>query len=219
MLVYLVLLGVIFGSSCVFEKILDRKKCRNAEAEKTPIGKLIRRINMGLGLTFLVVLASPLFYEYPGLLSGKKPITFQNDQIVYHSYGCLEWPWQSTPSLGSREATTVLFGDQAVTSLMTDNPKVRKLKYLVKFNLSDPVKYFRAPERRSAWHNQLDLQNRLIYQLYEFNDKRSSELVKFYNPESADQQLSFKEMVKQFLDPVFAEDGVEVLSASFSLVE
>lgn len=162
-----------------------------------------------------LIVVSPIFYEYPGV---SVPVTFDGDRVIKHPYGCFEWPWQSTAVLFSESADKSLG-----TTFITDNSRVRKLRYRVRLEVADPVKYFRDKSRRVSWWTMAnnvgisEIEKRLESQLYEFGNQYAARLVEFYNPLSQDQQASFETLVRECVDPIFAEDGVRVSSAVFEM--
>ncbi len=101
-------------------------------------------------------------------------------------------------------------------SPVTENPKVRNLRYVViiktKSSPEDGLAFFERPEGIKdigAW---------LEKQLYDMNEFESKELAKFYNPRDEGQQTSFEALVRKFLERQFElYPFLELDSAHFEL--
>ena len=99
-------------------------------------------------------------------------------------------------------------------SPVTENPKVRHLKYSLGIVFRGTPElarqyYLRFPSIEAA-------QTFVKSLLYEFNEAHSKELAKFYNPLDSDQQSAFAALVTQFLVPKLAEVGITIKSAGFN---
>jgi len=72
---------------------------------------------------------------------------------------------------------------------ITENPKVRHLKYRIEVAIVDPVLFVRSVGLRpgascpdSDRPRDCQLRDTVMYEIYEFNNANSKELAKFYNP-------------------------------------
>jgi len=98
---------------------------------------------------------------------------------------------------------------------ITENPKVRRLKYEVGIAIVDgnaymdnnngctPYKSAVIPKVKSA--------------LYDFNEDFSKKLAEFFNPLNKEQQSSFHQLVKEEVGKVLGEEGIGVMCARFEL--
>jgi len=93
---------------------------------------------------------------------------------------------------------------------ITQNPKVRDLKYWVM------VEYSGSPELYLQY-TQFEGKS-LKYWLYELNEQKSKDFAQFYNPEDDDQQERFKKFVGDFLRPHLKKRSLRFDSARFSLL-
>ena len=107
---------------------------------------------------------------------------------------------------------------------ITPNPKVRKISYKVNFIAKASNKVaFRALSQwvREKFNHFLSptsyaIEQRLQYELYEFNEANSKEIAEFYNPMDKEQQSRFKELISQFLRAK-APEYIVFTDASFIL--
>jgi|GEM_PF-5298531 len=107
---------------------------------------------------------------------------------------------------------------------ITPNPKVRKIIYEVALEI--PAETVDALYRVRAWVREKfkiphfpsaeELRKRFEYELYEFNDKRSTDLAVFSNPLDQGQQVAFKQLLLNFLSNR-APHEVVVTKAKFTL--
>ena len=96
---------------------------------------------------------------------------------------------------------------------ITDNPKVRRLHYEAMVQVTDPVVFMQTcgpmpGQVDTAAGNLQRLKDTLGYQLFEFNNARSKDLAKFYNPLSTEQTKELESMLRNHLDEALKPKGV-----------
>ncbi|OHA31304.1 MAG: hypothetical protein A3B11_01655 [Candidatus Taylorbacteria bacterium RIFCSPLOWO2_01_FULL_44_26] len=115
---------------------------------------------------------------------------------------------------------------------ITDNPKVRKITYQVQ------VGWINTPEAYAAyWKETAEFREGILmgnswvsnftrrldrfvrYNLYDFNEEKSKELARFFNPDRSEQQKEFRDLVQNFLGEKFKRAGVQITWAEFSLMD
>ncbi|PIZ99383.1 MAG: hypothetical protein COX77_01740 [Candidatus Komeilibacteria bacterium CG_4_10_14_0_2_um_filter_37_10] len=96
---------------------------------------------------------------------------------------------------------------------ITDNPKVRTLKYEVGITVTDLNKLFYSPERLShkTHYQAYEMVNGIVqYQLHEFNNINSKQLSLFYNPYEKEQLLALDSLIKNEINPLLAINGLSI---------
>ncbi len=96
---------------------------------------------------------------------------------------------------------------------ITENPKVRDFRYNVELTPlsvpSDALLWAKALQQSG-----LGEEDWLKFQLYEFNELYSKDAAKFYNPLDAHQQLQFRALLEEFMEP-----RLDVAGRSLGIVE
>lgn len=180
---------------------------------------------------FGVIFFSPGYYEFPG--SDSTVVTFEGAKAIKHPFGAFCWEWSEYSNL----PTGVINVSSGVTFL-TENPKVRHLKYKVSSQISDPEAFYHSEGRRihpseddsnsygadtrtfthrpgSSIKN--ETQALVASQVFEFNNRFSKQLSKFYNPLDANQQKEFRSLIDSWLNAQLAKDGITVAAWNFSI--
>lgn len=181
-------------------------------------------------VTVLVWLALPFVYEFSGWPESV-PVTFDKEGgVVQHSYGMftvgLDGEYSNLP-----KKTFVKVEDMSVT-ILTDNPKVRKIKHHVVAELSNPNLFFKNETRRyihdgtsgvSGNGNAQSVMGEVVFivkcEIYNFNNLNSREMTNFFNPLDRSQQHSYEVFIGTNLNQVLEKDGVAVRRAWFSIEE
>ncbi|MFA4954059.1 MAG: hypothetical protein WC641_02000 [Patescibacteria group bacterium] len=96
---------------------------------------------------------------------------------------------------------------------ITDNPKVRRLHYEAMVQVTDPAVFMQTcgpmlGQADTVSGNLQRLKDTLGYQLFEFNNARSKDLAKFYNPLSLEQTKELESMLRAYLDETLKPKGV-----------
>ena len=170
------------------------------------------------------VIASPMFWEFPN--GNAEVVSVGKDgRILNRStfLGIPDLPWGDDAvvnlSLASHDGRVTI---QPVTA----NPKVRHLVSVVYARIADHQQYIRTvPEslvfKGWAMGEQLIggrvLVNQIESSLYEFHEKYSVELGKFYNPHDPHQQAEFRTLAMSVVGQTLARHGIEVTAARFSM--
>ncbi len=127
------------------------------------------------------------------------------------------WRWDPRLDKQKNRWVSLAGWDQRVTmklSPITDNPKVRDLKYSIEWDLP-------ADTDLATWNILIhelsgdDPQTYVQRQLYEFDEHNSRELAKFYNPLDEAQQTKFRQLVEGFMRPVFERTQLKLRKVRF----
>lgn len=104
------------------------------------------------------------------------------------------------------------------TEPITSNPKLRRLNYKIIFGIEQTkVGLSKYWKKFGINYISSDIVNEVRCFLFDFNEERSRELAKFFNPLRKEQQEEFLNLVKDFISPKIQELGLEIQTASFSL--
>ncbi|GEM_PF-2978353 len=134
------------------------------------------------------------------------------------------WKWQFRKLAGGAELITAVphylnVGMQLQP--ITQNPKVRKLSYNINIRVHEtPDDVLQLRSLLAPWKSRgiKDVTSLLEFICYEFNERASQELAKFYNPRDLEQQKSFAEAVVSFVKKQLGEKlPFKVQRVSFSL--
>jgi hypothetical protein len=179
---------------------------------------------------------SPGYYEFP---SGIWPI-YQSDIYTLEKEGLIRHPWgtweKNSPisiPRGPISADGFFANGKSYPSgkvtILTENPKVRTFRYSVTpLGIVDPKAYVLT---RSRWkHGGMGeghsiggaevydhVRSVLAYLYYEFQEKHSKELAKFYNPNDEGQQQASIAFAQKWFSDEFAKMGVKVQASAFSI--
>lgn len=153
-------------------------------------------------------LSSPLWWEFPAL--GNVVLSIKEDGTVTTSefFGVPDW--------GNRKVFNVSpdrYSAQVIVQPITANPKVRHLVSVVTARVSDPTKYV-VSDVGKRW-SEGSFTRQIESALYEFHEKHSVELGKFYNPHT--QRAEYYELVTDALGPDLAKKGIEITDARFTM--
>ncbi|AKM78626.1 MAG: hypothetical protein UX49_C0005G0028 [Candidatus Wolfebacteria bacterium GW2011_GWC2_46_275] len=181
--------------------------------------------------SFGTIFLSPVYYEFPG--SDSTVVTFEGAKAIKHPFGAFCWEWSEYSNL----PTGAINVSSGVTFL-TENPKVRHLKYRVGSQISDPELFYRNKGRRihssemdsnsggadtrtfihsSGYSVKNETQAIVASQLFEFNNRFSKQLAQLYNPLEANQQREFRSLIEPWLNAQLAKDGIAVVVGNFSI--
>ncbi len=99
-------------------------------------------------------------------------------------------------------------------SPITENPKVRQIKYNVGVEMKREIAATQAfIDSRLRWKEEEFIKSIL----YDFNEECSRKLGWLFNPLNQEQQEHFFGLISDFLNPRLAKVGLSVTSATFSL--
>ncbi|KKT43474.1 MAG: hypothetical protein UW32_C0001G0066 [Candidatus Wolfebacteria bacterium GW2011_GWE2_44_13] len=224
--VFLIVVGVacinLYPSACDSGKIGNFWKRRHAKV--VAIGK------SALWTLWGIAVLSPVYYEFPA--HNSVVVTFDRDHVVEHRLGKFCWEWGEFSNLPT--------GDMAISSgvtFLTENPKVRHLRYSLNAGISNPEAFYSVPLRRinasdvDSEHGadaasftyspgrsvKEEVEALVITQLFEFNNRFSKQLVGFYNPLDSKQQQDFRALIEPWLNDQLAKDGVTVVAKNFKI--
>jgi len=125
------------------------------------------------------------------------------------------WKWDER----LRGVTVVSYATRKTSVIMSfspisQNPKIRNLTYFVEVeDMGSPTAYFQYQKTIG----QKSVDKWLKYYLYEFNEKYSREVAKFYNPFDFHQQMAFEKLIKDFLQFHLKDSGLRFKRAHFKL--
>jgi hypothetical protein len=173
---------------------------------------------------------SPFIYEFPHQKETLMSINLSG-KVTAHPYGTFTLGsldlYSNVPNkpISARHAPAV--------TLLTENPKVRKVQHNISVIIKDVEKFYSVKSRQDIWAgNDQDIEFRedmpvenithciqtlLNSHLYDFNNAHSKDLAKFYNPLDQSQQKDYLHLMFDCLDPILAQDGLEINSASFDI--
>ena len=178
---------------------------------------------------FAFWLFTPFVYEFSGWPTST-PITFTTDgHIVKHPWGMFTTHLDGRFSNLPNARSSAWIKNIPSVTLLTENPKVRKIQPSIMLELTDYETFFRVDDRQRELHmsygisvSEESLFSRKIAwivrnEMYNFNNAHSKEMAKFFNPLNEDQQREYEALVKSDLEPVLAKDGVVVRKVLFSI--
>ncbi len=113
------------------------------------------------------------------------------------------------------------FAAQRSVTPITDNPKARRITYGVSIEMTNPGKFFLYESgrwgKRDKYEIAKEVGDAVDFWLYEFNDKHSKELAKFYNPLDRAQVKEFEELLLPWLNDKINREGLRAKSLSFTV--
>jgi len=170
-------------------------------------------------LLVIAALFSPKYYEYPGIIGNSTVITYEDGQINKHPWGMFIWEGGDYANMPNRISTQE---DQSYfheVTIHTENPKVRTILYGYKAEINDPDKYFRDQDRRqhSSATIRKNMRKLIIFQMYEFNEVKSKQLTKFYNPKDSIQQNDFNILLEDWVNSRLEKDGLKIIGRGFDI--
>ena len=196
---------------------------------------------IGICLGVLCVSTTWMWFEFPG--NGKRSIvvTIRDGKITEHPYGLFAWEWDST--VVNMPARPI-----AVTSsvtMITQNPKVRKLTYRVLVSIMDPKTFYHDPNRVVNGAGNItqydNAENPYVYNAHDFsyssqaagatnimakimahymnqfNDSYSKELSEYSDPTDMYQNMTFRERLEMYLQERAMKEGLSVAVEGFRI--
>lgn len=161
---------------------------------------------------FFGLALSPGYYEFPGWPC--KVVVVQNDgSLVNKPWGAWESEYPVSIPINGNAIASV----QSEVTPITDNPKIRTLRYELKTELVSPEKFFKAKPERAKAGLENALNELAEYWAYEFNNQHSKQVAEFYNPRDPAQQEKFNALVETFINERTEPQGLKVKCAGFSL--
>ncbi len=158
-------------------------------------------------------LLTPFGFEFN--VGDSTPATIENGQVVLHPHGLFCWEfsdnWFRVPDKINEVPSAV--------SPITDNPKVRRIRYSVKVEFLHRDTYYRLASHRQKYPGniQTGISELVRFQLYEFNNAKSEVLADFYNPLDQNQRQRLLELIQRVVNPTLAQDGLEITDVSFEV--
>lgn len=140
MIIYFVVVVLGLVGIVKLDSLLGEKKGRNRDGSYSP-GKMIRAILtlLGIGIVF-----SPLVYEFPGW-PFSRVITFEKGGwIAERPLGALTIGKEFSNVPGTRQISTGV-------SFLTENPKIRKIRYCVDVKITDLNLFFKERTKRHSF--------------------------------------------------------------------
>jgi hypothetical protein len=171
------------------------------------------------GLMALFV-SSSLYFEFCGFGvlgegAGASVVTvYRNGEWTSSRWGAFELGEGQTFNVPDEFAAT-----RSVTPI-TENPKARRVTYTVLLEITNPGTFFRHEgrwEKRDKYDIAREVRDTTEFWLYEFNDKHSKELAKFYNPLDRAQVMEFEELLLPWLNDKINREGLRAKSLSFTV--
>lgn len=154
-------------------------------------------------------------------------VIIENNTIVARFVGTWEfWRWQKENERLARGGTLEWappfpFIVTMETRPITENPKVRNLRYMISVVHNETVRHVRDLPKflesysMKGWGS---AEKVVQYLCFEFNEQQSKEAAKFYNPLDENQQKGFEKLLRAFFVERFK--GLEpfrIISVRFSL--
>ncbi len=115
-------------------------------------------------------------------------------------------------------------------SLLTQNPKVRTLRHEISVRVIDANQLYFADTSRRHMHKpkyssgatihtsiEKNIEHLVQKRLYDINNTYSIQLAQFFNPFNEEQQREYSMLIKNYLDPLLAKDGLIVHWAEFKI--
>jgi hypothetical protein len=189
----------------------------------------------GLYVLLGVLLATPIWLVE--IVPAKRAVvhTERNDGVrVAQSFqsATIMWQWDWDKLMAGPRARVVDYNSRTADISMnfhpiTDNPKVRSLRYVISASTGDSPQDLVALENSSgrvATHPGYSddaikpwVAERVRYLLYEFNEKNSKQLAVLYNPLDQSQQVVFRKMVEDSLAGPLHECGMYLQRVRFEI--
>lgn len=188
-------------------------------------------VSKTLAVAALIYTVTPAFYEYP---SDRAMVTTfdESGQPIQHPTGRFCWEWSNDFSNMPTEPINL----QCAVTVMTENPKMRRVVYYVSGQIVNPAQFYRHPERRAKdpegdWSYSLTsvafnftpssvqgwVDRAMAPYLYEFNDKHSKELATLSNPLDPKQQERAKTFFERTAEEIEVNEGIQVEFVGFAL--
>jgi len=151
------------------------------------------------------------------MIPGNSIIIDENANYVA-SFEHRAWLWDNDKLLANTKTCSYKQEDVMISftgpHAVTANPKVRNIAYSIKLvKFGSPQKFIAHIKTVENFGG--DTENWLAYWLYEFNEAKSKELSKFYNPKDNEQQLEFLDLLLNFLGPQLLQARVKLSDARF----
>lgn len=140
------------------------------------------------------------------------------DYKVIAEFKDWQWVWKWDERLSKARVISYARRDLPVemeVSPITDNPKVRQLRYNLVVRVGGSAYSAAAFDRQArGFKSETDW---LRKRLYEFNEQKSRELAKFYNPLEEAQQREFYWMVHEWIRDDLTQSGSTLERTEFIL--
>lgn len=197
------------------ESVLTRKEKRAFYLRKTRT--VLLSVTISFGVSFLVLGAMFMSLEFEQSVY----IENQTGIVVYSIQKNTPWAerlfWDNDPIFN--DTSRHPFGKEIVAMKfsgphsVTENPKVRNIAYNIKVNKFGSVESFLAHRKTATPKG--GTKEWVAFWLYEFNEAKSKDVAKFYNPKDLKQQKEFRDLLENFLRPYLRRAGLTLVKAEF----
>jgi len=169
--------------------------------------RLIRHfafVSVALGMAGLCVI-----WRYGYSLVPERDVGVRWDGFRYSPLSESSMCWRHE-CLVFAESTTL----EGAVQPITDNPKVRHLRYKVEVRIVDSVLFARSLRLEpgdtcpGVGPMRCQLENAVMYEVFEFNNANSRELANFYNPYDPNQTGELQKLLLQKLNPPLLAKGI-----------
>ncbi len=167
---------------------------------------IARLLILPLALSSIVTLAVMWRYGYSVSLGE---VGVRVDGIRYSEFKESTMCWQRNCILIAANSEI-----EGAVQPITDNPKVRHLKYKLEVTIVDPTAFARAVQLTPGQKcpgdgpNRCQLNDAVLYEIYEFNNANSKELAKYYNPYDKNQTSELQKLLNIKLTPPLMAKGI-----------
>ncbi|MBI5654357.1 hypothetical protein HZC53_01745 [Candidatus Uhrbacteria bacterium] len=178
------------------------------EDPRIPWLRRAARIALPLG-GLLTVVGAIIVLRYGYLPSSPNEVGVRQDGIRYSEFTDATMCWQRNCILVAKNSEL-----EGAVQPITDNPKVRHLKYKLEVEVVDPVAFARAVQLQPGAScpgegpMKCQLDDAVLYEIYEFNNANSKELARFYNPYDKKQADELEKLMNVELTPPLAAKGI-----------
>lgn len=148
---------------------------------------------------------------------------------VFHQFGPPQtyWRWVIAKWLREEGASLVTVSTCSVRVAMhlqpiTQNPKVRNLKYIIRLTVNQHPQMMLALEKvLGEWKSRgvMSVSSLAEYLCYELHEEESVSMAKFYNPRDSGQQSSFSILVRSFFARKLDWNGPHRVEPQFVIEE
>lgn len=198
--------------------------CFILETGHGPLSRKMFLLGVCSFATLLASVFSGLFFEYPTSKLNDGFVIFARDnetgQFKEAPYGVFEWQeYVKVPDFAS--GTLWIRMPHGQVTPITENPKARRICFEGTPKVTDVGKFLSKPEREAARHNPARvaglIKRTVEFHFYNFNEWRSKELARFYNPLDPKQQKGFQELLGPWVNERLEDEGIEVHDLHFWL--
>ena len=218
MLIILTFAAILAVVGCLFyviNKLIDRDFDKKAYVALVTVPALLMLYGwLGLNFEFSTGDKTLAKIVKNGIVLDQNMLSCENGRECLNYYGRI---------IDRRASSSV--------SPITDNPKVRSIKYTLVYLTNDYAKLLAGVIGSDCFNKATDngtwvitwkateqcIDELVQYHLYELDNSQSKQLAGFYNPLSGEQRTAFLSLMKEYLTPRFAPLGLEVTGVEWSV--